>query len=162
MKSIKKVKVIGYHRVSTPKQIKKCAIYCRTATEDNRRSNSIQGAKCLYEAKRDNCKVVKIIEDTASGMNLKRKGIQKLIKLVKGGEIDAIYATDLSRLSRNIGDSKFLIELFKEYEVELKLISKEVEGTAVSKLADRMVTIFTEYEKNLRAEKRLKKIIKPI
>ena len=123
MKKVNKIKAVGYCRVSTPKQVKRCVVYCRTATENKNRSNNIQTEKCLGRARKDKCEITEVITDTGSGMNLKRKGVQELIKFVKEGKIDAVYSTDLCRLSRNLGDAEFLKELFKEYEVKLQLVN---------------------------------------
>lgn len=137
---------------------KLAVIYCRNAARNQvgqNRAIESQAEKCLAQAEIDGCKVIRTIKEIGSGMNQKRKGIQELIKLVKNNKVDVVYATDVCRLSRNFGNLEFLKELFKEYEVELKLISKIVGSTLESKLADKMIAIFTEYQKNLRAKKRL-------
>jgi DNA invertase Pin-like site-specific DNA recombinase len=65
-----------------------------------------------------------IREVKASGSNLNRKGIQKIIKECEADNVSCIIIDKLDRLSRNIKDLVSLIELFKEKNIRLISISE--------------------------------------
>lgn len=61
-----------------------------------------------------------VIKDSASGLNENRKGLHKLIQLVKDKKITDIGITNKDRLSRF--GVKYLIEIFNIYHVELHIL----------------------------------------
>lgn len=64
-----------------------------------------------------------IITDNGSGLNDKRKGLQRLFKLARENKITDIYITNPDRLTR-FGYS-YLIELFNQNNVTLHYLSEE-------------------------------------
>lgn len=143
------------------KNVNKLAIvYCRNATSDQIGSKNTMGKQervGTEQATKDGNKTIKVIKEIASGGSLKRKGVEKLIALIKKGRVGSVYVADSSRLSRNIMDYLKIKKLFKKYKVELELTDTQIKDSPTSKLAERMLAIFAEYEKNLKAEKRLTK-----
>lgn len=88
------------------------AYYARSSENDKQHlNNQITQLKNHY-GKPDH-----IIKDGGSGLNEKRKGLQKLIKLVKNNQINEVYITHKDRLTR-FGYS-YLEELFTEHNVKI-------------------------------------------
>ncbi len=44
--------------------------------------------------------VVSVYKDKGSGLNVKRSGLTKLLKVAKSGEFDMVYVTHVDRLAR--------------------------------------------------------------
>lgn len=103
-----KRKNIGYLRVSTNEQKKEGFSLLE------------QKNKLLSLAERRNEVIHEFIADEGfSGSNLKRKGIQKLLKMISRNEVARVYIWIPSRLSRNILHSTSLTKVFDKYNVEI-------------------------------------------
>lgn len=94
------------------------------------------------------------IDPGRSGKNLKRPEIQKLIKDVKDGKIDIIVIHKLDRLTRNIGDLHYLINLFDEKKIQLHSITEKLDtSTAMGRMFVYMLGVFAQwYRENLSEE----------
>jgi len=69
-----------------------------------------------------------IIEDGGkSGKNLKRDGIEELLSMVKGKEVEAIVVYRLDRLSRKVLDTLTLIEQFEKASVAFHSINERID-----------------------------------
>jgi DNA invertase Pin-like site-specific DNA recombinase len=113
---------------------KYAVIYCRVASAPQVRGgiDSLAGQEkmCRDKLRRDGLHLVGVIHDRGeSGMNLKRKGIRKLISLVQDKKIDAVYTTDWTRFARNSGDYLMLREFFRRHGVQV-IFCKKVRATA--------------------------------
>lgn len=111
------------------------AVYCRVSCNSDEQKNSLQAQQEYYGKaviKNENCLLVGIYADIASGVN-KKKRIQfnKLIKDCKKGKIDIIVTKSISRFARNTLDFLEVISMLKElnvdvyFENEKILLSKE-------------------------------------
>lgn len=132
------------------KNIDKMAIvYCRSATKDEKNSADKlkeQQDKCLQKAKEDDYKKVKVITETASGTSLKRRGLQKLIELVKKNKISSVYITEPSRLSRNINDYFTLTDLLRKQNVKVVIAN-----SAINRFTEKMKELFLDTEREMRS-----------
>ena len=101
-------KNIGYLRVSTNEQKKEGFSILE------------QKNKLLSLAERRNEVIHEFIADEGfSGSNLKRKGVQKLLKMISRNEVARVYIWIPSRLSRDILHSTSLTKVFDKYNVEI-------------------------------------------
>lgn len=110
-------RAIGYIRVSTEEQAKEGI------------SLAVQEEKILTYAKLWNLGSVEIIKDEGrSAKNLKREGVQKVIRLVKEGEVKHLIIYKIDRLSRDAVDLLTLVKrLFKPNNVQLHSITERIE-----------------------------------
>jgi site-specific DNA recombinase len=102
----------------TPTENKKvAAVYCRVSTDDQANTGisiETQESKCTEAAKKDGYTVSEVIKDEGrSGKDLKRPGIQQVIKLVVAKSINAIYMVHSDRLARNTTDDLILRDMFR-------------------------------------------------
>jgi excisionase family DNA binding protein len=91
------------------------AFYVRSSSENK---NILESQENMLNHIYGNAKYV--IKDSASGLNENRKGLHKLIQLVKDKKITDIGITNKDRLSRF--GVKYLIEIFNIYHVELHVL----------------------------------------
>lgn len=87
----------------------KIALYLRLSVDDEniKESDSIANQRDLLEdyvasnPALSSCEVLTFLDDGWSGTNFQRPGVQKLLDLVRGGEIRCVLVKDLSRWGRN-------------------------------------------------------------
>ena len=83
------------------------------------------------------------VSDKASGLNERRQGIQKLIKLAKDGSITDIAATRKDRFTR-FGYT-YLEELFSSYGVALHYMTEKNTATAQEELTDDFMVLLASF-----------------
>lgn len=138
------MKAIGYIRVSTEEQAKEGI------------SLNMQEEKILTYAKLWNLGSVEIIKDEGkSAKNLKREGIQEVIKLVKEGVVKHLVIYKIDRLSRDAVDLLTLEkELFKPNNVKLHSITERIETvSAAGKLSFGIQVVVAQYERDVISER---------
>src|SRR3989344_5782827 len=123
---------------------KKIAIvYCRVSVEDKLNpglSIETQEGTCLKKAYEEGYTVSEVIKDEGkSGGNLKRPGIQRIMRLVAENSINAIYLVHKDRLSRNMADHIFLTDLFRKNNIILRSLNEPLmDNSAVGITMDMM------------------------
>lgn len=90
-------KILGrnYKIINEIKVIKKKIIYCRVSS--NKQKNDLERQIESMTLKYPNYEVIK---DIGSGINFKRNGLQKLIKLSLNGKLDEVIISHRDRLCR--------------------------------------------------------------
>ncbi|MFV0425240.1 MAG: recombinase family protein [Bacilli bacterium] len=135
-------KIIGYVRVSTEEQNNK------GHSIDEQISSIYQYSK-LYYPNSD----VRIINDGGfSGKDLNRDGIQYVLKNINFYDVFITYKID--RMSRNVQDVLFLIELFKMKQIDFISIQERIDmSTAVGTAFMQLISVFAELERNQISER---------
>jgi len=102
---------------------KRALVYCRTATNEQNRNNSIarQEVMCRQFAKDRNYKIVEVISEVASGMTLNRKGFKRLMTIVKQGKVDVICVASICRLTRNFANCQKLYGQLVSHNIGLDI-----------------------------------------
>ncbi len=144
--------------VKTQKNLQVAVGYCRVSTDDqadNGISLDYQEEQCRNTARSDGYTEIIIIRDEGkSGKNLKRKGIQEVMKLAENKEISIVYVTNSDRLARNIKDHQDLRSLFRSNNVDLKYLNGQAsDDGATSTMADNMFASFNQYHSDNTREK---------
>jgi len=126
-----KRKVIAYARVSShdqkqdlERQKKRLSLYC-----NNHKLN--------YE----------LIDDLGSGMNYKKKGLKKLLKLVLSGQVSKIILTHKDRLLRF--GSELIFQICNFFGVEINIIDENKSLTDEQVLAFDVLEIITVFSARL-------------
>lgn len=126
---------VGYVRVSSVKQ-----------TE----GLSPENQKSRLEAY--DCDV--ILKDVESGRKSSRQGYQKIIAMVRKGEVSEVVAIRLDRIGRSLIDAYKFYQLLEEHQVKLTLLDMPVDfGTSSGKLFFNQFAAFAQFEVDLLAEK---------
>lgn len=127
----KKRKVIAYARVSShdqkndlKRQIERLKRYCQKSFES-------------YE----------VIDDLGSGMNYKKKGLKKLLKLILSGQVSKIILTHKDRLLRF--GSELVFQICHYFGVEIKVIESNEDLTDEQILAFDVLEIITVFSARL-------------
>src|SRR5215207_1242109 len=120
-------KIILYARVSTKKQ----EAYLR-----NQIQRLEQQAKRLEEP-------YEIISEIASGVNKNRRGLKKLLNLVKEGRVKKVIIEYPDRLARF--GYEYLKFILDAYEVELEIIHPQEMGELQKELAEDLIAIVSSF-----------------
>ncbi len=140
-------------------QNKVAIIYNRVSSEeqrDNGLSLEAQELTCKRKAEEEGYSILEVIKDEGkSGKDIGgREGLKKIIGLVKEHKINAIYIVNTDRLSRNVADHIFLMDLFKKNKVVLRSISQPLlDNSAASVTMDLMMAGFNQFHRLNTAEK---------
>ena len=138
---------------------KVAVIYCRVSTEEQAKeglSVESQELSCRRKAEEEGYSILEVIKDEGkSGGNIKRPGIQRILRLIAEKEtLNAIYITNTDRLSRNVADHIFLTDLFRKNKIDLKSITQpKMDDSAASITMDVMMATFNQFHRLNTGEK---------
>lgn len=143
----------------------KAIIYCRVSTTKEEQESSLQRQKeeLAMLAEQHKMKIVKVIEERASGYDIERDGIFELFDFIKEHSADAILIWDETRLGR--GNARIaLIHFFQKEGITLYSVTHN--GKLLLSEADSMVleivSIVEEYQRkihNLKIKRGMKRAV---
>lgn len=89
-----------------------------------------------------------------SGSNIERPEFKRLLADVERGTVDAIFFTELSRLSRSLKDFLGIFEFTQEHHCDLVCLKTEIDTTSpFSNLVVRILMVFSEFEREITADR---------
>lgn len=140
----KRMKAVGYIRVSTEEQVREGI------------SLEVQEDKVKKYADLHNLRLTETIRDEGkSGKDLDREGIQKVITLCKDRSVDHLIVYKMDRLTRRTLDLLTLVEeVFKPNEVQFHSITERVDtSTAQGKFFLTIIGAMSQMERDLISER---------
>ncbi len=136
--------LINPKRVDEPNR--KTVCYARVSTH-SQKNDLVRQAEVLNKYCIDNnYKNIEAINDLGSGLNFKKKGLNKLIKLIINNEVDKIILTHKDRLVRFGTD--LIINIAKHYNTETIIINN-VSKTFEEELSSDVLEIITVFSAKL-------------
>src|SRR6185503_11725396 len=92
--------------------------------------------------------LLEVIVDAESGKDVNRPGLQRLLKLVNAGEVEAVIVAKLDRLTRSVKDLCGLLELFEKKNVALLSVAESLDtGSAAGRLVIRIMGAVSQWER---------------
>ena len=129
----------------------RAAIYCRVSTpgqEEDGTSLATQEARCRQYAAERGYSVVDVYRDVHTGMELwERPRINEVRAAVRRGELAAVIAYDLDRLSRDQAHLYILDEEATRHGCELLFVTEEFDKSPVGKAVRAMKGFAAEVER---------------
>ena len=119
--------------------------YARVSSHDQKKKGDLDRQQ---EQLRDYCvnnnlRIVSELKDVASGLNTKRKGIERLIKLVSKGRVSEVIVNYRDRLTRfGFG---YLEDFFKSYAVKITVLEKRETTSVQQEMTDDLIAIITSF-----------------
>ena len=129
--TLKNRQVIAYARVSSNDQ-----------KEDLERQKNLLELYCA-----SNGWSFELISDLGSGLNYKKKGLQKLIKDILNDKVEKLVITHKDRLLRF--GAELIFQICKEKDVEVIIINKSANSTFEENLAQDVLEIMTVFSAKL-------------
>lgn len=133
--------------------------YCRVSTEEQARegiSLEVQEDKIKKYAELHNLNLVKnIVDEGKSGKDLNREGINEILSLIKGREINHIIVYKMDRLTRRTFDLLYLVEeIFKKNKVQFHSITERIDtSTAQGNFFLTIIGAMAQMERDLISER---------
>ena len=145
-------------------QNRKIAIYCRVSTDDQAEHGFNLREQELRIDQYINAYIdefpeerVKYIDDGFSAKDLKRREMRMLLEDVKDGLISKVVIHNLDRLTRNMKDLIYLIELFEEKEVQLFSLKEKIDTkTAVGRFFVSIIILVAQWEREAISERTIR------
>ncbi|NUN07448.1 MAG: recombinase family protein [Bdellovibrio sp.] len=89
-------------------------------------------------------------ENGISGGSTKRPKFQEMCSLIVANKLDAVWAKEVSRISRNLGDFCDFIKLCEQYGVEVYINNLDLEfHTPMGRMMLQLLATFAEFEREL-------------
>jgi site-specific DNA recombinase len=129
--------------------VKRAVLYGRVSTEDQSRGFSLetQLEACRKYARQQGYQVVEEIPESFSGRTLDRPGLQKLLRMVQDGLVDAVIAYSPDRLSRDIVQRISLRAELQASGIKIYFVSRgEVANNPSARFVDNIDGVVAEYE----------------
>jgi DNA invertase Pin-like site-specific DNA recombinase len=127
-------------------------IYCRVSTKKETQETSLvrQKEELLMLAGQHHIEIVEVIEEQASGFDLDREGVFKIIEITSNQEIDVVLIQDETRLGRGNAKIAFLHWL-RKHKVKIFTITDngEVSLSDSDSMVLDIVGIVEEYQRKL-------------
>ena len=132
--------------------------YCRVSTEDQAKEGvSLDNQKSKIEAycQLKDLNLSEIVEDAGiSAKNLKRIGVQKVLRLARKKQIDAIVVYKLDRIFRSTTDALETTKLFEKWGVSFHSIEETLDTqSAMGRFFFTLTAALAEMERRLIGER---------
>ncbi len=132
---------VGYTRVSTDMQ------------SDEGVSLEAQAKKLTASATMRDVEL-ELFSDAASGKNLDRPAMKRLLDLVKGGKVASVTVYKLDRLTRSVYDLITLIDLLESQGTALVSLTESINtSSATGRLFVQLIGMIAEWERGVIAER---------
>jgi putative resolvase len=131
-------------------QLRKTVCYCRVSSPHQRKDLARQAEylQNLYPG-------CQIIQDIGSGLNFKRKGLYKLVKLVFAGEVDEVIVAYRDRLCRFAFD--FFEWLFSLFSTKIVVSNSMLNGSKSSEITEDLLAIIQVFSARLQGMRKYTK-----
>src|SRR3989344_6050356 len=141
---MKKLRVIGYTRVSTLEQ-------SREGVSLDNQEHKIRA----YADLKDMELVEMIVEEGKSGKTMNSPGLQKIINLINNKQIDGVICYKLDRLTRKTRDLLYLIEdVFAKNDIQFISLNENIDTSSASgKFFLTVMGAMAQMERDLIAER---------
>ena len=138
-------------KITDPQRPKKRASYIRVSTieqaDDSLSLNRQEQAVILHGAEI-------VFQDIDSGSKDDRKELQKLMQLVRAGEVSEVIVPRIDRLTRSLRQLLDLVSEFEELGVNLKILDLNLDlSTMMGKFMVRLIGMFAEWETDQLSER---------
>lgn len=137
------MRAIGYVRVSTDKQA------------DRGVSLEAQQEKIRAMATVHDVELVDIVVDAGeSAKDLDRRGMERVLAMVRAGAVDTVIVAKLDRLTRSVRDLADLLELFTRRGVSLVSVAESLDtGSASGRLVLNIMVSVSQWEREAIGER---------
>lgn len=124
---------------------KHCAVYARVSGHRQKTDGDLdRQLKTLITHCRQHCKTRPVVfTDIGSGLNMKRRGLQRLLTIAQKGSIDTLFITHRDRLARF--GVNLLQHILEDYGVRLITLMEEEEKTPHEELVADMMALIASF-----------------
>jgi len=118
-------------------------IYARVSSGDQRSDLERQVQYLTQYCSAKGYKVVDVLSDIASGLNMERRGLLKLFNYVVNRQVDVVVVTYKDRLTRF--GFEYLEYFFNQYGVRMEVVYGEEPKDAYQELVEDLIAVVTSF-----------------
>jgi len=154
--------------VTTDARTVRCAVYTRKSTDEGleQEFNSLdaqrEAGQAYIASQRSEgwvCLSTRYDDGGYTGANMERPALQRLLKDIEDGKVDAVVVYKVDRLSRSLLDFAQLIGKFDEYRVSLVAVTQQLNTTtSMGRLTMNVLLSFAQFEREMISERTRDKI----
>lgn len=134
-------KAIAYIRISSKTQVENTSL-------------SMQTRKIRAFADSQECEIVEVFEDVATGATIEREGYQNMIQYLSINDIDCIISYKIDRIHRNQINFLTLIEQLDKRKIAYLSVRESIDtSTPIGKLMLNVLSMFSEFERSAIADR---------
>lgn len=151
LNKIKSIRTLGNHRRYKLSEIKNLIenkkriniIYSRVSSLGQKNDLKYQTEYLKKYCNENNIKEFDVIEDIGSGINFKKKGLNKLIHLIINNDIDKIIISNKDRLLRF--GTELIVNIANKFNTELIIVDNKTEDFNSNLVYDvlEIITVFS-------------------
>lgn len=132
----------------------KCALYARISTADKNQDLETQLQPLREWATRLGYETIEFLEEGVSGAKESRPELDKMMKLIRRHEVDAVLVWKLDRLGRSLQHLLQMLNEFRQSDVRFLSYTETWDtATPQGRLMFQLVGAFAEYERSMIAER---------
>ena len=149
--------------MNMPSRKIRAALYCRKSSEEglDQAFNSLhaQRESCLNYVRSQAHEGWLALDDQYddpgfSGGTLERPALQRLLRDVEAGKVDAVICYRIDRLTRSLTDFARLVDVFERQNISLVSITEHFNtATSIGRLNLHVIMSFAQYERELAGER---------
>lgn len=99
------------------KTAKRVWIYCRVAHED-KKALDLQESSLIEYARQQGWAIAGVTAESGSGLDYNRKGLKKVIEVIKSKQVNIILIKDITRIGRGMAGNIAFLDEMEKHEVK--------------------------------------------
>jgi site-specific DNA recombinase len=134
---------------------KKAVGYCRISKQSAQgvsleaQAEKVRAMACVHDAD-----VEIVADDGETGKHANRPGLQRVLEMVRRGEVQLVIVAKLDRLTRSVKDLAELLELFQKRNVSLVSVAESLDtGSAAGRLVMNIMASVSQWEREAIGER---------
>jgi len=132
----------------------KTALYARVSTSGKDQDTETQLIPLREYARSKGLETLEYVDEGISGAKSSRPGLNRMLRDIKHGKVNAVVVTKLDRLGRNLRNLLELVEGFNAQGVQFVVLDQGIDTkTATGKLLLSVLGSVAEFERALIAER---------
>ena len=134
-------------QVDASTQEKKTVLYSRVSSSDQKEDLSRQTDRLESDTREQNLTNTQIIEDLGSGINYKKPGLRKLLKMLLSEQVERLVIHHKDRLLRF--GSELVFTIWGYLKIEVVILEESLGSTFEQELASDVIEIMTVFSSRL-------------
>ena len=147
LSSLKSLTTQNNDSFDTPSSYKKTVLYSRVSSSDQKLDLERQALRLTEYSEKKGYDNIELIKDLGSGINYKKPGLNKLLRLLVEGQVERLVLFHKDRLLRF--GSELVFKICKYFGVEVEIIEAQMDQSFEQELAADVIEIITVFSSKL-------------
>ncbi|MBF0580323.1 IS607 family transposase [Erysipelotrichaceae bacterium RD49] len=143
------IRLLKTHQLLLEDDSRKDVIYARVSSHGQARNGDLdrQLVLDLEQASAYGLKGVELIKDIGSGLNTRRKGLLKLVEMVRNNEVSRVFISHKDRLTRF--GFEYLQWFFEDHQTEIVVLEPDENKSPQEELVEDLLSLIASFSGRL-------------